>query len=177
MNDAGSDTKQSTLIAELPYLAMLIGAFIGIAIGGFVGRPTALYWQLLVPAYAVVCVFAGWDRDVSSAEHTKVVTRQAIHWLASFIAMRLLFLPQVRGVLNDNAAGLTLLTVLALSTFLAGLHAGAWRIVVVGIVLALGVPAAAWLEQSALLLTAEAIVVAGLVGLFLWARSRLRDEY
>ena len=90
--------------------------------------------------------------------------------------MRLLYLPEVRGVLNDNAAGLTLLTVLALSTFLAGLHTGAWRIVVVGIVLALGVPAAAWLEQSALLLTVEAIVVAGLVGLFLWARSRLRDE-
>ena len=175
MGEIGNDTKQSEMIAELPYVTMLIAAFVGIAISGFIGRPATLYWQLLVPAYALICIVAGWERDATSAEHTRIVVRQAIHWLACFIAMRLLFLPEVRGVLNDNAAGLSLLTVLALATFLAGLHSGAWRIAVVGIVLALGVPAAGWLEQSALLLTAEAIVVAGLVGLFFWARSRWRD--
>jgi len=64
--------------------------------------------------------------------------------------------------------------VLALSTFLAGLHANAWRIAVVGLLLALSVPAAAWLEQSALLLTVEALLVIIVAALFFWTRSRLR---
>ena len=131
MGEIGADTKQSEVIAELPYVTMLIAAFIGIAISSFIGRPATLYWQLLVPAYALMCIVAGWERDATSAQHMRVVVRQAIHWLACFIAMRLLFLPEVRGVLNDNAAGLSILTVLALATFLAGLHGGAWRIAVV----------------------------------------------
>lgn len=176
MGETWTNTRRSALIAELPYVAMLIGALIGIAVGGFIGRPTVLYWQLLVPAYALVCVIAGWERDASSAERIRLITRQAIHWLACFVAMRLLFLPQIRGVLNDNATGLALLIVLALSTFLAGLHASAWRIAVVGILLALAAPATAWLDQSALLLSMEALLVVGMGALFIWTRSRLSDE-
>jgi hypothetical protein len=41
------------------------------------------------------------------------------------------------------------LTVLALGTFTAGIHIASWCICLVGVVLALGVPAIAWLEQSA----------------------------
>jgi len=45
----------------------------------------------------LICIVAGWERDATSAEHMRVVVRQAIHWLACFIAMRLLFLPEVRA--------------------------------------------------------------------------------
>jgi hypothetical protein len=84
--------------------------------------------------------------------------------------MRLLFLPELRGVVNDNATGLTLLTVLALGAFLAGLHARTWRICVVGALVALSVPAAAWFEQSALLLFGEAMLVVVVAAFFIWAR-------
>ena len=169
-----AETGGHALRAELPYIAMLLGAFVGIAINDFAGRPTILYWQLLAPAFALVCIAAGWEEGGPTASRTRLIRTQAIHWLACFVAMRLLFLPQVKGVLNDNATGLSLLTVLALSTFLAGLHSDSWRISVVGILLALAVPGAAWIEQSALLLSAELLLVIGVGALFFWVRSRMR---
>ena len=57
-------------------------------------------------------------------------------------------------------------------TFTAGVHIAAWRICVVGIVLALGVPAIAWLEQSTLLLLLIAVVVVAVIAPFFWRRKR-----
>ena len=172
---AHAETAGQTIRAELPYIAMLLAAFIGTAINDFSGRQIILYWQLLTPAYALICILAGWEHGGPTGSRMRLVKTQAIHWLACFVAMRLLFLPQVRGVLNDNATGLSLLTVLALSTFLAGLHSNLWRVTVVGFLLALAVPAAAWVEQSALLLLGEAILVLGVAALFFWVRSKMRQ--
>jgi hypothetical protein len=60
------------------------------------------------------------------------------------------------------------LTLLALGTFTAGIHITAWRICLVGIVLGIGVPAIAWLEQSALLLLLVAVVLVAI----LWHEKR-----
>ncbi len=57
----------------------------------------------------------------------------------------------MRGVVNDNATALTLLILLALGTFVAGVHAGVWRICAVGVFLAASVPAVAWIQESAVL--------------------------
>ncbi len=65
-----------------------------------------------------------------------LVGTQALHWLAFPGRDVLMFLPEVRGVVNDNATSLALLILLALGTFVAGVHARAWRICLVGIVLA-----------------------------------------
>ena len=53
----------------------------------------------------------------------QLVVTQALHWLAFVGAMWLMFLPEVRGIVNDNATSLTLLILLALGTFVAGVHA------------------------------------------------------
>jgi hypothetical protein len=160
---------------ELPYIAMLLGAFVGVTIHDFVGSPAILYWQFLTPAFALICIVAGWEDGGLTGSRPRLIRTQAIHWIACFIAMRLLFLPEVRGVLNDNATGLSILTVLALSTFLAGLHSKIWRISVVGVLLALAVPGAAWLEQSALLVFVAALLALGAGAAFFWARAKLRD--
>jgi hypothetical protein len=47
---------------------------------------------------------------------------------------------------------------------------------VVGILLALAVSAAAWLEQSALLLAVEAILALFVAAFIFWTRSRLRAK-
>ena len=86
--------------------------------------------------------------------------------------MYLSVLPEVRAVVNDNATGLALLTILALGTFLAGLQARVWRICVVGGFLAVSVPVIAWLDESALFLTLIALflVVVGSAVWWLWRR-------
>jgi hypothetical protein len=80
------------------------------------------------------------------------VATQALHWLAFLAVMWVVLLPGVRGVLDDNAVGLALLLLLAMGTFVAGVHAWSPGICVTGLLLGLAVPAVAWLQESAVLL-------------------------
>jgi hypothetical protein len=59
---------------------------------------------------------------------------------------------------------------LALGTFVAGVHIQAWEVCALGAVTALSVPAIAWIEQSALLLLVGAGVVLA-IGVALWWTS------
>ena len=68
----------------------------------------------------------------------------------------------------------SLLTLLALGTFTAGIHVAAWRICFVGVVLALAVPAIAWLEQATLLLLLIAIVLVAIVVSYVMHNRRER---
>jgi hypothetical protein len=62
-------------------------------------------------------------------------------------------------MMNTDASALTVLTVLALGSFTAGVHADAWRVSLVGVILALGVPAIAWLEESTLMILLVLVVL------------------
>jgi hypothetical protein len=74
-------------------------------------------------------------------------------------------------MMNADATSLAILTLLALGTFTAGVHILAWQICLVGVVMAAGVPASAWLERSALLLSIGALAVVG-IGLAFWLYIR-----
>jgi hypothetical protein len=67
-----------------------------------------------------------------------------------------------------------LLLLLALATFISGIHLLSWQICVLGVLMALGVPGIAWLENSALLLAFGAFAVVGFAG-FIWWRSRSHE--
>src|SRR5215472_6384200 len=88
--------------------------------------------------------------------------------------MELMYVADVGRMMNADARALATLTVLALGTFTAGVHIAAWRICLVGIVLAAGVPAIAWLEQSALLLLLIAVVLIALIAPFFWRDKRAK---
>jgi hypothetical protein len=81
--------------------------------------------------------------------------------------MNLLYIADVGQTMSTDSRALYVLTLLALGTFTAGVHIAAWRVCLVGIILALGVPAIAWLQQSALLIALVITVVVG-VGAPLW---------
>jgi hypothetical protein len=74
--------------------------------------------------------------------------------------------------MNVNAASLSMMTLLALGTFVAGVQARVWQVCAVGGVLFLAVPGLGWLDQSPLLLTAAACVVVGLGGVAWWLTTR-----
>ena len=112
------------LLRDLPYAAMLALAVGGIVLTSFRGPTTYYYWMALAPIYGLICVVAGWRQLDTGAGHMQLVVTQALHWFAFVGAMWLMFLPQVRGVVSDNATSLTLLILLALGTFVAGVHAG-----------------------------------------------------
>jgi hypothetical protein len=161
------------LVRDLPYVAMLALAVGGIVLTSIRGPTTYYYWMALAPVYGLACVLSGWRQTDKTAEHMRLIVTQALHWLAFLGAMWLMFLPEVRGVVNDNATSLALLILLALGTFVAGVHARVWRICAVGLFLAASVPAVAWIQESAMLLLVAALLVAavGIVFWLLWRRE------
>ncbi len=160
------------LLRDLPYAAMLGLAVGGIVLTSFRGVTTYYYWMTLAPIYGLISIISGWRKLDTGAERMKLVLTQALHWLAFLGAMWLMFLPEVRGVVNDNATALTLLILLALGTFVAGVHAGVWRICAVGVFLAVSVPAVAWIQESAMLLLVGALLLAGVGFAFWWMWRR-----
>jgi hypothetical protein len=96
---------------------------------------------------------------------------EALHWGAVFVAMQLAYVPDVKSMMNADAAALMVLTLLALGTFTAGAQLGAWRICVVGVVLALGVPFIAWLDRATLLITVVSLALVALAA-FIFVHHR-----
>jgi Flp pilus assembly protein TadB len=158
---------------------MLTMAIIGVAYTSFTGRSLHLYWQILAPVYGLICVFAGWRQVDSSEARLSLVWTQALHWLAFLVAMNIIYSPDVRDVENNNSAGLNLMTLLALGTFVAGVHVRSWQICAVGCLLALSVPAIAWVEQSALFLLLVFILSVFIIASIWWTlrsqRHRTRE--
>ena len=167
-----SEQNKHWLLRELPYVAMLALAVGGIVLSGFRGLTTYYYWMALAPIYGLACILSGWRVTEKTADHVRLIVTQALHWLAFLVAMSLMFMPEVRGVVNDNATSLALLILLALGTFVAGVHARVWRICLVGVFLALAVPAVAWVQDSAMFLLVACVMIVVVAAVFFWLRRR-----
>jgi hypothetical protein len=89
----------------------------------------------------------------------RMVCLQALSWSALVLAIYALYNNGSQGVLNANAISLAMITLLALGTFLAGLHAHSWRTCVVGIILFVAVPVLGWIDQVSILLVIGALVI------------------
>jgi hypothetical protein len=160
------------LAREWPYLLVLVLALFGVAYTSFAKTPLTTYWIILAPLIGVICVITRWREAEDRERRLRLVWTQALHWGAVLVAMHLMFVPSVSRMMNADASSLAALTVLALGTFTAGVHIAAWRICLVGMILAAGVPAIAWLEQSALLLLLVAVVLVAVIAPFFWHDKR-----
>ncbi|HUI12001.1 MAG TPA: hypothetical protein VL048_00875 [Xanthobacteraceae bacterium] len=160
-------------IRELPFALVLILTTIGVAYTSFSKTPITGYWEILAPLIALVCVGAGWENADDSAKKFRLIATQALHWIAFIVVMNLLLLASVQKSFNASATGLAIFTLLALGTFTAGVHVLSWQVCLLGLIMALGIPAIAWIENSALLLLLVAGVVVGIVVVFWW---RIRES-
>ena len=164
----------SIWLRELPYAAVLILTLLGVAYTSFTRRPMTGYWEFLVPVMGVVCIWSGWRYAHDKKAQLRLIWTQAAHWLAFFAAMTLLLLPSVQRMLNADASGLALLLLLALGTFVAGVHIPALEVCILGFVMALFVPAIAWIEEAALIVLLGVIVLLGAGAMFWWLGSNRR---
>lgn len=158
---------------ELPYLIVLALTLFGVGYISTFNQPLVAYWEFLAIFTGAVCVFAGWPHAHDGPARWHLIWTQALHWGAFLVAMNLVLLPSVQAIADSDTTSLTILLLLALGTFLAGVHIGSWRTSANGVVMALGVPAIAWLDQAALLLTLIVVAVAGLAAAFFWRRREM----
>ncbi|HLG84102.1 MAG TPA: hypothetical protein VKY22_24080 [Bradyrhizobium sp.] len=164
-------------IRELPFSLVLILTLLGVAYTSVLKQPIMGYWELLAPVIGLLCVGSGWSGADGSSARMQLMVTQALHWGAFLLVMNMILLPSVQTILNASATGLAVLMLLALGTFTAGVHILSWQICLLGIVMALCVPAAAWIEASALIVALISMAALG-IGVVLWWRwheSRARD--
>jgi hypothetical protein len=159
---------RANLINLVPYLVVLVFTIIGVAYTSVSKKPLVQYWEILAVVTAGVCILSGWPRTLTRDDRVRLIWTQLLHWAAFLAAMNLVLMSDVQQMLNADATGLAILLLLALGTFVAGVHSLSWQTCVLGILMALSVPAIAWIEESALILLLATIALIGVGGAFWW---------
>jgi hypothetical protein len=174
--EAPRPKQRGFLAREWPYFLILLLAFFGVAYTSFANTPMTRYWIVLAPFIGLICVISRWSEADNREQRVRLIWTQVLHWAAVLLAMQMLFVADIGHMMNADARALAALTVLALGTFTAGVHVASWRICLVGVVLAMGVPAIAWLEQSAFLLLLIVLLLGAIIAPFFfrdrWASPR-----
>jgi hypothetical protein len=154
---------------QLPYIAVLALAIVGVAYTNMAHQPLVGYWEFLALATGVVCVFAEWPKLDDGQSRFRLIWTQSAHWVAVLVAMNIMLLSGVQQFVPAPATSLVLLLLLALGTFLAGLNLSLLPICFLGLALALAVPVVSWLKQSILFLVLIAVFLVG-VAVTLWPK-------
>ncbi|MCI0466950.1 MAG: hypothetical protein L0Y57_08105 [Beijerinckiaceae bacterium] len=160
--------KERFFLRKLPYVAVLLLTLFGVAYTSMAQQSLAGFWEILAAATGVLCITAAWPKAQSKQGRFQLIFRQSLHWAAILAAMNIVLLTSVQRMLTAPAAGLIILLLLALGTFLAGITTS-FEIAFLGIAMALAVPAIAELDQSALFLFLAGAAVSGTC-LALWRR-------
>ncbi|ABE64670.1 hypothetical protein Nham_3999 [Nitrobacter hamburgensis X14] len=159
--------RTSIWIKELPYSLVLLLTIIGVAYTSFLKQPIVVYWEILAVVIGAICIGTGWQSAADKDARWRLVRTQVLHWCAFLLVMNMILLPSVQRILNANVTGLAIFTLLALGTFTAGIHVASWHVCLLGLLLALSIPAIAWIESSALIVVLVVSVALG-VGAVLW---------
>jgi hypothetical protein len=161
-------------LEELPFSIVLILTMAGVAYASFSRQPIVVYWEILAPVIGLLCISAGWRNATAGGTRTRLIVTQVLHWLAFLLVMNILLLPTVQVPFSAAATGLAVFTLLALGTFTAGISILSWHVGLLGLIMALCIPAIAWIENSALiiiLLAGTAVVIAAVIWWY-WHRRR-----
>ena len=164
---------KSFVARELPYILLLVLAVVGIAYTSVSPDSSAAYWKVLAPVFAIVCIVSQWPRvPAGGGAKTRLIIVQLVHWGAFLFTILLVFLPGVQTTLTSVLSAQIILYLLALSTFLAGLYNVSWQLIAVGVLMALSVPAIAYLERSVLVVVVIAAAVVLVIVAYVFQRRR-----
>lgn len=147
------------IISEAVLSILLFLCFIGVAYTDVAGMSSMRYWMWMIPLFAVAAIILEWSRYVrGEIDGYHFIRQQLLHWIAVFIAIKMIFILLNIGRLPANAAAYVLMTIMALSTFLAGIYTG-WRFLVLGLFIALATLIAAYLEAYVWVLIPVALLI------------------
>ena len=82
--------KWISLLAELPYFAIVIIGIVGVSWTNMLGVSVATYWVTMTPVAALLCVCVGWAHLPRGRSRLEMMTLQFGQWAAVLIAMYLI---------------------------------------------------------------------------------------
>ena len=147
------EPKSEEHIPSHPWLArliismtMLILALIGLILSDVYQDGSWNYWRIMVPVFAGLCLWLSWY--LRRKEHSMSIAKvwhEIVHWFGLFIAVYLVSLFVNVGLLGRFEGGIVVITLLALTTFIAGVYIE-MTFAIIGILLGVFSAAAAFLQ-------------------------------
>jgi hypothetical protein len=145
--------KSAAPVEEIILIIMVIFCLLGIAVTDFSPQDAFMYWMAMIFVFGFAAMIAGWhnakrhyDPNGEGNEVKELFKLQSLHWLGALVAVLCLFSFVEAGHMTQEATGLMVLLILALTTFLDGIRIG-WRFSLTGIYLAAATVAANLLES------------------------------
>lgn len=148
---------------EWPSVLVLALALFGIAYTTVFRTPMTIYWIAIAPVIGAICLFTQWHALAGRDERMRMAWRQIWHWVAVIVAMHLMFVIELTRTVSGEDTALAALVLLALGTFTDGIHLAAWRLCLVGAIMAAGAAGIAWLGRTALLWILAVLVLIAVV--------------
>ncbi|MEM7175524.1 MAG: hypothetical protein AAF443_06340 [Chlamydiota bacterium] len=157
-------------VRALVALAMLVFSFVGLVISDLKREGAWNYWRVMVPVFAVFCLFLSWylrhHKHVISAT---TIWHELAQWLGLILAVYLVSVFVGIGLIGRFQAGLIVLVLLALTTFITGIYIES-TFLAIGIVLGLFAAGAALL--AAYLYTVMLPITIVVAALLFWIAKR-----
>ena len=145
--------KSAAPVEEIILIIMVIFCLLGIAVTDFSPQDAFMYWMAMIFVFGFAAMIAGWhnakrhyDPNGEGNEVKELFKLQSLHWLGALVAVLCPFSFVEAGHMTQEATGLMVLLILALTTFLDGIRIG-WRFSLTGIYLAAATVAANLLES------------------------------
>lgn len=167
MSADNSSTKQ-TGITQGVFVVLVIFALIGVVIADISPSDAHGYWVFTLGVFAAAAIYCGRKQTDMDGEPVRgFFMKQVIHWIGALVAILCVYTLLHTGRINFEEAGLIMLLVLALASFLAGTHVG-WRFYVLGALLAGATVAAAYIEEFMWVIILLAVAIVALT--FYWSK-------
>lgn len=162
-------------VEEVILVIMVIFSLLGVAVTDFSPQDAFMYWMAMIFVFGFAAMIAGWhnakrhyDPDGEGNEVKALFKTQSLHWLGSLVTVVCLFSFVEAGHMSQEATGLMVLLILALTTYLDGIRIG-WRFCLTGMYLATAAVAANFLENFMPWLFVLAILI---IGITVWREKR-----
>ena len=146
-------------------LLLLILGFLGLIVTDVFKDGGWLYWRIITPVYALLSLWMSWYlRDKEDFSFSDL-WHEILHWFGLILAIYLLSKFVSIGVMGRFEAGLVALSMLALTTFLAGIYIEV-TFIFIGLILGFFAYGVAFLNQYLYVIILPIVIVAA--GIIFW---------
>ena len=153
------DFLRQHLLDEITLLVLISCSYIGVAYSDISPARSQHYWYLMVPVFYIASLTTEWHHVKAGKYPWKTVLwNHTLQWLAVLASVKMVFVIQQIGRLNNETTGLILLLLFALTTFITGIRMG-WLFRLAGIFLAASLLLLAYLERYLWLLVLLGVIM------------------
>ena len=115
---------ESIFVRRLLMVGVLgVMVMIGLFLSNYSSEKARYYWCAMFPIFGLACLAhelaAGRACEIAL---WRILLRQALHWIGPIVAVKILFMQHARGQMSTDAVALTIILLLAVTCFLAGVH-------------------------------------------------------